>query len=133
MPSLLDKLRGHDTRKVVIICDNAPCHSGLESTFARRENENYELLRLGPYSPALNPIGGIWSALKSVIKEKMRLTYSNMLNGYTGRLTSKTEWRMRYLEDIAVEARSVIRPDHCFQMVTHVKQRYMDVLQFRDL
>ena len=130
---LLNKVRYQDTGRVVIICDNAPCHNGLEELFQKNENENFGLLRLGPYSPALNPIEGIWSVLKSVIKKKMRDGYTKMLQGHLGQPMSKTKWRIRFLEKIAQESQSVITPGHCSQMVTYVRQRYTDVLEFKDL
>ena len=49
--------RGNALQDVVVVCDNAPCHNGLNSLF---EDSAAELLRLGPYSPMLNPCETLW-------------------------------------------------------------------------
>ena len=57
-----------------------------------------QLVRSGPYSPALNPNENIPSILNSRIKQEMRKTYDRMVKGdFEGRI-SKREWRMRILE-----------------------------------
>ena len=40
---------------VVMVIDNAPCHSGLDDVFKEPEFSDNHLLRLGPYSPCLIP------------------------------------------------------------------------------
>lgn len=45
--------RGLDIGRVVLICDNAPCHARLER--AVEQVPGLELLRLSPYSPMLYP------------------------------------------------------------------------------
>lgn len=47
---------GNRLSDLVIVCDNAPCHSRLEVVFNTSEAN---LLRLAPYSPMLNPIESI--------------------------------------------------------------------------
>lgn len=130
---LLQTLAESDTRNTVVICDNAPCHNGLEEVFTRTEYRNFKLLRLGPYSPALNPIEGIWSVLKSHLKKAMRDGYECMLRGDPTKQLSQSEWRVQFLERKFEESKSSIMPDHCLHMVQHVKKRFSDVLQFRDL
>ena len=58
---------------MVLVCDNAPCHTSLQSL--EEIFPGFKLLRLGPYSPTcmLNPIEGIWSKMKSVVKLQMRV------------------------------------------------------------
>ena len=41
---------------VVMVVDNAPCHSNIEEVFSEEEFLGCEVLRLGPYSPMFNPI-----------------------------------------------------------------------------
>ena len=50
--------------ELVLVVDNAPCHHRLNEVF---ENNGAQLIRLGPYSPMLNPMEGIWSKIKSHI------------------------------------------------------------------
>lgn len=61
---------GKRLEDLVVVCDNAPCHSRLNASF---ENNEAYLLRLGPYSPMLNPIENVWSSLKSHVKSNLRI------------------------------------------------------------
>lgn len=69
---LADAIEGRGTTltNVVLVCDNAPAHSRLESAADER---GITLLRLGPYSPMLNPIENIWSVVKAAIKRLNRI------------------------------------------------------------
>ncbi|EGZ05750.1 hypothetical protein PHYSODRAFT_532654 [Phytophthora sojae] len=57
---------------VVLVLDNAPCHCRAEEVFGEAEFEPATLLRLGPYSPMLNPIENVFSTFKSLVKAYMR-------------------------------------------------------------
>ncbi|XP_036342292.1 uncharacterized protein LOC118751578 [Rhagoletis pomonella] len=53
---------GNNLGDLVVVCDNAPCHSHLESAINNfNATDKATLLRLGPYSPMLTPIENIWS------------------------------------------------------------------------
>ena len=56
---------------VVVVCDNAPCHSKFEECVL--EHPGLTICRLGPYSPMLNPVATIWSKMKAVVKQRMRV------------------------------------------------------------
>ena len=60
---------GNHLDDLVIVCDNAPCHSRLENVIA---GSGATLLRLAPYSPMLNPIESIWSKVKAHVKLNLR-------------------------------------------------------------
>ncbi|KAE8884728.1 hypothetical protein PF005_g9278 [Phytophthora fragariae] len=47
---------------VVIVVDNVPCHKNVEDIFDEVEFAEAKLMRLGPYSPMLNPIENCVSA-----------------------------------------------------------------------
>ncbi|EGZ18027.1 hypothetical protein PHYSODRAFT_504225 [Phytophthora sojae] len=53
---------------IVPVCDNAPCHTSIEEVFDEEEFAPAKLLRLGPYSPMLNPIENCFSTFKSMVK-----------------------------------------------------------------
>ncbi|KAE9039114.1 hypothetical protein PR001_g5211 [Phytophthora rubi] len=57
-------------KKVVIVLDNAPAHNQVELRLEEviAEHGDLELLRLGPYSPMLNPIEGWFSVFKAKVK-----------------------------------------------------------------
>lgn len=125
MTELLTELSAQTSDSCVIVCDNAPCHSKLESVFS---SSQFQLLRLGPYSPALNPIEIIWSVVKSKIKERMSITYDRILLGDPENRISKQEWRMRHLEEIALEAKTAITAELCSNAIRHVHRSYESVL-----
>ncbi|GMF33932.1 unnamed protein product [Phytophthora fragariaefolia] len=54
---------------VVLVCDNDSCHTNIEEVFKEDEFLVANLLRLGPYSPMLNPIENCFSAFKSMVKQ----------------------------------------------------------------
>jgi len=49
--SLCFKDMGNHLQDLMVVCNNATCHS----------DEDADLLRLAPYSPMLDPIETIWS------------------------------------------------------------------------
>ena len=51
-------------QNIVIVCDNATCHSNIEVMLAENEFNGARIIRLGPYSPQLNPIEAVWSFTK---------------------------------------------------------------------
>ncbi|KAG2884865.1 hypothetical protein PC129_g23429 [Phytophthora cactorum] len=57
---------------VVLVIDNAPCHCRAESVFEEEEFLDATLLRLGPYSPMLNPIENVFSMFKASVKAFLR-------------------------------------------------------------
>ncbi|KAG6967985.1 hypothetical protein JG687_00003990, partial [Phytophthora cactorum] len=56
----------------VLVIDNAPCHCRAESVFEEEELLDATLLRLGPYSPMLNPIENTFSIFKASLKAFLR-------------------------------------------------------------
>ena len=74
MESVLEEwaLLGNTLEDLVVVCDNAPCHNGLTALF---ETSPASLLRLGPYSPMLNPVESIWSKIKASVKAQIRVPH----------------------------------------------------------
>ncbi|KAG3232488.1 hypothetical protein PI124_g22431 [Phytophthora idaei] len=56
---------------IVVVLDNAPCHARAEAVFVEPKFQDATLLRLGPYSPMLNPIENVFSAFKSKVQDYM--------------------------------------------------------------
>ncbi|OWZ16619.1 Transposase [Phytophthora megakarya] len=66
------------SQKVVIVTDNPPAHSGVETLVRQMLAEDGVMnlhrllfLRLGPYSPMLKPIEGCWNSLKARMKKPL--------------------------------------------------------------
>jgi transposase len=55
---------GREHRRVVLVIDNAPWHTGRAVDDALRDNPQLELYRLPAYSPSLNPVERFWRALR---------------------------------------------------------------------
>ena len=55
----------------VVVCNNAPCHSKFKECVI--EHPGLIICRLGPYSPMLNPVETVWSKMKAVVKQRMRV------------------------------------------------------------
>lgn len=62
---------------MVVICDNAPYHSRLESIV---NATSAILLRLSPYCPMFNPTDTMWSKIKAYAKTALRV--SKQRNNY---------------------------------------------------
>ena len=118
---------------IVVVCDNAPCHSRLEQVLEEPAYTGCTLLRLAPYSPSLNPIEGVWSIVKSKIKTHMKEGRYEMLAAVGDGLLSKKEKRLRYLEDAALKAWNDFESDHCRRLVQHVSRMYSRVLRLEDI
>ena len=56
---------------VVMVVDNAPCHSNIEEVFSEEEFLGCEVLKLAPYSPMFNPIEQVWSLIKAYVKQEL--------------------------------------------------------------
>ena len=125
MTDLLAELLLDESQSFVVVCDNAPCHSGLENVFTQ---SRVQLLRLGPYSPALNPIEVVWSVLKYIIRREMSANYEEILSENPDGTMGKQEWRMNCLERVALRVKDFITPELCINAIKHVRHSYESVL-----
>ncbi|OAF71011.1 hypothetical protein A3Q56_01238 [Intoshia linei] len=72
--------QGNEFNNTVVVCDNASCHSRLESILENEIDSDVEIIRLAPYSCVLNPIENAWSKIKSVIKEHISRKSTSIVN-----------------------------------------------------
>lgn len=100
--------RGVPLADAVIVCDNAPAHSRLELV---AHDMGFTILRLGPYSPMLNPIENVWSVVKAAVKRNNR---TPVVDG-----PGVIEQRMKYLEDTINRALPDMTPYLCTQCINH--------------
>lgn len=61
--------RGTNVQDIVLVIDNAPCHSDIERILNEDEFNLVRIIRLAPYSAPLNPIEAAWSMMKEKFKE----------------------------------------------------------------
>jgi transposase len=124
--------QGISAGNMVIVLDNAPCHSKAEVVMA--EYPGASLLRLAPYSPMLNPIESAWSAIKSQMKRKEAESINELLAGnLNNNGLTQTEWRLRYVESLIDEARNTVTPLMCMKFVNHTQTYYADALSLKDM
>lgn len=115
--------RGVDISRVVLICDNAPCHARLER--AVEQVAGLELLRLSPYSPMLNPIENIWSKLKATVKRSNRVPVVQA--------PRVMEQRLVYLEGLITNALVDISTNDCARAVQHSITFHQNALNMMDM
>lgn len=94
--------------RIALICDNAPAHSRFEVV---GDEYGVKILRLGPYSPMLNPIENIWSQVKAAIKGFNGVPYTE------GR--GVIEQRLQYWETIIGDAIQCITAYACTMAINH--------------
>lgn len=122
---------GTSLNSLVIVLDNAPCHAKAEIAVA--DLPGVEILRLGPYSPVLNPIENAWSSIKAHIKKREAESMDYLQQAYTNSGLSQAEFRMQFVEQLIDEARQLITPIMCLNYVNHVQAFFSDVLHMKDL
>ncbi|KAH9138467.1 hypothetical protein AeRB84_017220 [Aphanomyces euteiches] len=93
---------------LLVICDNAPCHSRLGNVLDEEEFGDVSLLRLSPYSPMMNPIENLWSMMKNHVKSLLRERLAAFVGPAPDGQT-RDEFRLPYLEHVAHEGVDVNR------------------------
>lgn len=102
------RMLGNDVNDLIIVCDNAPCHAQLEIAI---NGTGANLLRLGPYSPMLNPMETIWSKIKTEVKNRLRIPLVIA--------PGVMEQRLIYLEEHIDYAKNTIVGGDCARAVQH--------------
>lgn len=118
---------------VVMVIDNAPCHTSIEHVFLETEFLNHRLLRLGPYSPMLNPIELAWSTLKASIKQDLAAEMPQILAGESRATLTQTEFRLQRLENIIQRNLPILSVANCAKYVAYVQKFIPDVLNLNDM
>ncbi|KAG3240152.1 hypothetical protein PI124_g14949 [Phytophthora idaei] len=120
-------------KKVAIVLDNAPAHNQtaerLEEVIA--EHGDLELLRLGPYSPMINPIEGCFSVFKARVKAYLAEHTQRMF--LLGAQLNMTEARMSLLEDAATVSISCMNRHLVVAMVLHCQRFVAEALKMEDM
>lgn len=90
--------------KLVIVIDNAPCHSGIEDFLAETEPlSGIKIVRLGPYSAPLSPIEMFWSVFKASAKRRLA-GQATLLTSPPPQHLTQTEHRLQILENVIDDA-----------------------------
>lgn len=118
---------------VVLVIDNAPVHSGLEEIAMETEFQRSFILRLGPYSPMLNPIESVWSVFKADVKRVFAEKGGDMLRGIGQGALTCTEFRLRTLEGILSASLPIITPILCNNVIAKIQSLIPAVLNLEDM
>ena len=108
---------------VVLVCDNAPCHSKLEECVT--DHPGLIVCRLGPYSPMLNPVETIWSKMKAVVKQQMRVPQVHP--------PGVGEQRLAYVEGLIDDAMVQITAGDIVNACQHAQGFFQRVLNLEDM
>ncbi|POM67189.1 Hypothetical protein PHPALM_16855 [Phytophthora palmivora] len=118
--------------EVVVVLDNAPCHTDAEDVFDEEEFEDAEVLILGPYSPMLNPIENVFSVYKSAVKRFLARQRPAILRVPDG--TTIAEHRAKYLnlaaDSLFVE---IVTPELCNRIFCHSLPHHQRALRYDDM
>ena len=117
----------------VLVIDNAPAHSEIELVFEEPEFSNFSLLRLGPYSPQLNPIENIWSIVKSHVKREHSDNIQNLLAGTERGNLSIQEYRMQALEQYISNALELLSAEQIINCVSYVQRNLAPAINLEDI
>ncbi|KAG6612557.1 Replication protein A 70 kDa DNA-binding subunit [Phytophthora cinnamomi] len=82
--------------EVVLVLDITPCHTSSKDVFEEEGFAAAGMLKLGPYSPMLNPIENVFSVYKSAVKHFLARQRPAILRAPEG--TTITEHRAAFLE-----------------------------------
>ena len=120
-------------QNIVIVCDNAPCHANIEAILLEREFELARILRLGPYSPQINPIEAVWSFSKEKFKSLHAERKDNMMAGAGRNDLTQTEFKLRYVENLIDDTMPTVTRNKCLACIYHVQSLYPSVTALQDL
>lgn len=113
---------GNELADLVIVCDNAPCHANFETVV---NGTAATLLRLGPYSPMLNPIEAIWSKIKTHVRGHLRVP--NVAG------PGVAEQRLLYLEELIDQAKDTIVGGDCARAAQHTTVHHAAALALQNM
>jgi len=108
-----------------MVLDNDPCHGGIKENL----RENYpqvKLLRLGPYSPMLNPIEHVWSQVKAHIKRNLQERIDDVLNRNSNETLCGR--RKRMLKELMLEGLRLVTPKDCKKHIELVEKDLVKAL-----
>ena len=124
MQELLNSWQENGRRldELAVVCDNAPCHSRFENVF---NDSAAILLRLGPYSPMMNPVETIWAKVKSHVKTNLRVP--------TVVGAGVVEQRLVHLEQLVNGAMATVTGGDCTRATQHASSFYGPAMALMDM
>ena len=93
------EIKGIAYNELAVVIDNALAH--CEAGEIVEANPGVQVIRLGPYSPALNGIEACWSVVKSAIKQQLSARQQELFEAPAE--TTQVAHRLRIMREIADE------------------------------
>ena len=120
-------------RPVVVVSNNALCHSRIEEILLEEELKDHKFLKLAPYSPMFNPIEHVWSVVKADVKRKMAENMADMLNDKLRGSLTVTEYRLQFLRRFMDIGKNLIVPDLRCSCSAHIQGKVPNALALEDM
>ena len=117
---------------IVLVIDNAPCHSNIEAELLKEDLADCKVLRLGRYSPMFNPIENIWSVMKSQVKCNLASELNAILSSTNREVTIK-EQRIRVLERLMLSAVDLVTPALCNSSIASTQSKVIGAINLEDV
>ena len=118
---------------VVMVVDNAPCHSNIEEVFSEEEFLGCEVLRLGPYSPMFNTIEQVWSLIKAYVKKELAAKIVSILAMERRDGLSITEQRAGALTSLIEEESGRVTPEVCNRFIAGIISKIPAAVALEDV
>ena len=118
---------------VVMVVDNAPCHSNIEEVFSEEEFLGCEVLTLGPYSPMFNPIEQVWSLIKAYVKQELGTRIVSILAMKRRDGLSITEQRARALTSLIEEGLGRVTPEVCNRFLAGIRSKILAAVALEEV
>ncbi|KAF7702762.1 hypothetical protein CDIK_0391 [Cucumispora dikerogammari] len=119
-------------RSVVIVIDNAPCHTNVEPILKKAEFSLCKILRLRPYSPMFNLIENIWSLIKYQIKRELPTEVHQIIYNREQNL-SVTEQCLRVLERLMHSELDLVTPAVCISCISSIQSKISSALNLKNM
>ena len=129
----IKKLQRQYGGPVVMVVDNAPCHSNIEEVFSEEEFLGCEVFRLGPYSSMFNPIEQIWSLIKAYVKQELAAKIVSILAMERRDDLSITEQRARALTSLIEEELGRVTPEICNGFIAGIQSKIPAAVALEDV
>ena len=118
---------------VVIVINNAPCHSRVKEVLAEEEFSRNCILRFAPYSPMLTPIEHVWSVIKANVKSNLAENANQILNDDARGQVSVREYRSQFLERFIGAAIKLINLALRCSNIAHLQSKPASALVEEDM
>ena len=132
MKTCLEQAMQKYGQPVVLVMDNAPCHSKVEDDILTDGLSDCEILRLSPYSPMFNPIENVWSVIKAYVKRELANKMEFILTRANLNVSMK-EHRLRALEAVVQESTELVTPSLCNNCIANIQGKVSSALALEDM